>query len=269
MAWMTLLSTVFDTEWDHNKHDRQVPAFDKSRRSTSPVKTTNSLDRLKKPIRIPALAENASKQLPADIQMLYRSIYNITVNHQHFMPPTIREDIECVAKRRLPDHWFQDMTWEEKKSMQTHRGGDEDNENDNDGDDGDAPNLPSYEERRQQRQDATLPFLVHIAELDALVHLKTVADNCRRLNRHESAWNVLVHGPLFQLALPSHIKIEPVTSVSVSKAIIPLWRQRTKEVLAADSKRVDFAFTLTPRDDVEAAIRAAVTGHPPGMDMVN
>lgn len=146
------------------------------------------------------------------------------------------------------------------------RGGDE---NEDDDDDGDEPNLPSYEERRRQRQDATLPFLVHIAELDTLVHLKTVANGCRQLSRHESAWNVLVHGPLFQLALPSHINIEPVTSVSISKAFIPSWRQRTKEVLAADSKRVDFAFTLTPRDDVAAAIRAAVTAQPPGMDTVN
>ena len=144
--------------------------------------------------------------------------------------------------------------------------------------DGDDALLPPYEAERQRRQISISCRAALLAELDALVDVIRVADDCRRLGRHEAAWNTLVHGPLLQLALgrdrqAARVAVEPVTGVSISAPFMPAWRSAAGSREAAGvnsaSKRVDFALVLRPAPALATAVRAAVDGQPPGKDTVN
>ena len=75
-------------------------------RSTSPAKTTTALRNLDKPVRFPAMADNAVAQLPADVRGLYKHVRNTVVHHEAFMPLSIRDDIDSAAGFRHRKAWF-------------------------------------------------------------------------------------------------------------------------------------------------------------------
>ena len=239
-------------------------------RSTSPAKTTTALSNLDKPVRFPAMAENAVTQLPADVRGLYKHVRNIVVHHESFMPLSIREDIDSAAGCRHRKTWFyhdagmpevdtrplgsdaaQDATDNEHNDdNDSDHDDDNDNDNDNDDDDDDdEPPGPSYSERRQRRQPS--PRMAALAELDLLVDLIAAANSCRVLGRHEATWNMEVHNPLFRLALDrpdcAHVLVEAVTHTSIAPPFLPPWKPAldgTEARETVDSKRLDFVLAL-------------------------
>ena len=242
-------------------------------RSTSPAKTTTALGNLDKPVRFPAMAENAVTQLPADVRSLYKHVRNIVVHHEAFMPLSIREDIDSAAGCRHRKTWFyhdagmhevdtrpldsnaaQDATDnnytddEHDRSNDCDQADDGENNNDDDDDD-DQPPGPSYSERRQRRQPSRR--MAALAELDMLVDLIAAANSCRVLGRHEATWNMEVHNPLFRLALDrldcAHVLVEAVTHASIAPPFLPPWKpvlDGTEARETVDSKRLDFVLAL-------------------------
>ncbi len=246
----------------------------KSRRSTSPVKTTDSLDRLTNPVRFPALEDNAVAQLPEDARELYGRIWDIVVEHQKILPVEIRHEIESVAGRRLATHWFREAGTD---------GGDEQTDEVSEAGGGSHGGMgggsASYYEDRRRRKGVLETRQIYLAQLDELVDIKAAADVCRQLNRHEMAWNMLVHFPLLQLAFGSNPRqrVEPVTSVAIAQAFVPRWDSAWKAASTqdsmgsmVDSKKIDFVVTLSPpAGPLNTAIRAAIAAQPAGMDTVN
>ncbi|KAL2260015.1 hypothetical protein VTK26DRAFT_6114 [Humicola hyalothermophila] len=239
-------------------------------RSTSPAKTTTALSNLNKPVRFPAMAENAGTQLPADVRGLYKRIRNIVVHHEEFMPLSIKDDIDSAAGCRHRKTWFyrdggmpeadtrlmdRDVAKAAADNIHNHDKDDknddnEDNDDDYDYDDDDRPPGLSYLERREQRQPS--PRMAALAELDMLVDLIAAANNCRVLGRHEATWNMEVHYPLFRLALDrpdcAHVLVEAVTHASIATPFLPSWKPAVDgtEIRGetADSKRLDFVLAL-------------------------
>lgn len=242
-------------------------------RSTSPAKTTAALRNLDKPVRFPAMAENAVSQLPADVRSLYKQVRNIVVHHEAFMPLSIREDIDSAAGCRHRKTWFyhdagmhevdtrplesdtaQDVTDRDyndnNDSQHDHsKDCDHDDASENNDDDDDQPPGPSYSERRQRRQPS--PRVAALAELDMLVDLIAAANSCRVLGRHEATWNMEVHYPLLRLALDrpdcAHVLVEAVTHASIAPPFLPSWKPAldgTEAHQAVDSKSLDFVLAL-------------------------
>lgn len=243
----------------------------KRSRSSSPVKTTAALGNLRKPVRFPALAENATPSLPVDVRKLYKCIKNITFHHEAYMPLSVRDDIDRAANcRHRMSSFFDDSIHPTpdlpgQSPLQLLVGGDEPvssrqsapinatgqtGEGDIDGDDDSLPPGPSYAQQRRNRQpnhrDAAL------AELDTLVDLIAAANECRVLGRHESTWNLQVHYPLFQLAFrpaeSAHVLVEPVTHAAIAPSFLPPWNtpQEGFDTLSetVDSKKLDFVLAL-------------------------
>ncbi|KAJ2891596.1 hypothetical protein MKZ38_000187 [Zalerion maritima] len=89
----------------------------KQRRSVSPAKRTQSLQALDKPVHYVALEDNATQQLPVDAQSLYNRIYDITVEHDSFLPCKARTQICSAIGRQLRDSWFRDKEGDQARAQ--------------------------------------------------------------------------------------------------------------------------------------------------------
>ncbi|KAH6881082.1 hypothetical protein B0T10DRAFT_494766 [Thelonectria olida] len=218
-----------------------------SRRSTSPTKRTHNLRTLKKPVEYVALEDNATAQLPADVQPLYNRIYEITVEHERFLPHNAREEISTTIGRKIKDGWFTKPKVGES---------DEDDVVENEGE--------------------CLSESEASAELQALKKIESAARDSMRLGRSESAWNLEVHGPLLDLALSRHrcVVKEYVTTAQIAPAFIPPTGGGGNLVAG---KMVDFVLVLAPDSepssvhDIEMVnlIRRAVLAQPGSTQYIN
>lgn len=198
-------------------------------RSVSPTKKTQHLIALQKPIHHIHIKDNANDQLPPDVRDLYNRLYDITVDHEAFLPWEVRDDICHAVGRKVKDSWFR------KK---------EDNPPVGDGSQGAESTRAAAEEER-----ATA-----LAELNALRNLEHAAWECGELGRSEAAWNLEVHGPLLQLGLAhhGHASRELVTTAQISKPFLPPMNMYSAADYA-DKKMVDFVLVLDPDGSRHAA----------------
>ena len=239
----------------------------KQRRSVSPVKTTRALQLLEKPVKFVALEDNATKQLPDDVGELYSRIYSITDLREDFLPSEVRGEIfDLVGSLSVPERWFRRPGQHENKSKGEVQEG-----NMQEGNDTQKETQESGSQDLLWRKPTT-PRAIAIAELDALLDIKNIADECLRLGHSEASWNLEVHGPLLKLAVSQHrcVRRELLTTASISSPFVPAMRARGGDDFAA-SKMVDFALWLaiSRTDPLAAAIRDAVNALPYNMRGVN
>lgn len=79
-----------------------------SRRSTSPVKNMRELDALDKPILTEDMVDDATGQLNEDVRGLYTRLYEITVEHDAFLPRAAQNQIRAATGRHYKDSWFRE-----------------------------------------------------------------------------------------------------------------------------------------------------------------
>jgi len=188
------------------------------------------------------------------------------------MPLSARDDINRAANRRHRRSFFYDdnssraplnmpiqtgpqASVKEDEAIGTRRPAPidanvETGDGDTDGDDDSLPPGPSYAQQRRNRQPNSREAA--LAELDMLADLIAAANECRVLGRHEAAWNIQVHYPLFQLAFrpaeSSHVLVEPVTHAAIAPSSLPPWNtlraasDTSSETV--DSKKLDFVLAL-------------------------
>ncbi|KAH8662647.1 hypothetical protein BGZ61DRAFT_368597 [Ilyonectria robusta] len=215
-----------------------------SRRGNSPSKRPQSLRALEKPIEYVALEDDAAAQLPADMQSLYNRIYEITVEHDRFLPQNAREDVQSILRRNIRDDWFMSA------------------------DAGEA-NADDVAQNEGEQHDAS-------AELQALKKIESAARDSMRLGRSEGAWNIEVHGPLLDLALSRHrcVMKEYVTTSQIAPAFIP---PTTGGGNLVTGKMVDFVLVLAPDDEHSSVadtkfanlIHRTVLAQPGGVQYIN
>lgn len=96
--------------------------------------------------------------------------------------------------------------------------------------------------------------------MGAILDIQYRAEECRMLQRHESAWNSRVHDPLFSLAFEDgrnnhrargaeekaaedirlsnvHLaRVENVTSATVTENCVPRWKRTATQLIKKDSE---------------------------------
>lgn len=192
-------------------------------RSTSPMKKTQSLTALLKPIFHEPLSQEpldgTDNQLPENIRVLYNRLYGITVDHEGIAPWEVREEIDGQVPRPWRESCFKRMV------TPSGPGG------------GDA--AAEEEERRGLAR----------AELKVLRKIMRVAWMCRKRGRSEAAWNTMVHAPLLHLALDrpeyAHVGWEVITTAQITKPFVPPMGDSAPTEFA-DKKMVDLAMVLEP-----------------------
>jgi hypothetical protein len=104
------------------------------------------------------------------------------------------------------------------------------------------------EERRCKPSNTTssnVPAL--LLSLLALRKLERAASDCRPLGKSEAAWNLEVHGPLFELGLAGHVHVltELVTTAQVMRPLVPPMNGYSHHE-SVERKLVDFVLLLVP-----------------------
>ncbi|KAH6881068.1 hypothetical protein B0T10DRAFT_494742 [Thelonectria olida] len=222
---------------------RHSTSSSRTQRSRSPTKRTQNLQALEKPIRYVALKDNATDQLPTDVQLLYNRIYDITVEHDAIFPHYARKEISDAIRRTKKDSWF----YRERTS----------------------------EEGKVQKVDEHVARSRALAELQTLKDIESEAHDCLYLGRAEAAWNLDVHGPLLKLALAQHhcVKKELVTTARIASPFLPPMSIRGNSV---ESKMIDLVLVLGFDDETSDSdkrlaelIREKVWSQPGDKQFVN
>ena len=140
----------------------------RSKRSTSPVKTTQQLRLLEKPVYYWGIEDHANKQLSPDAHDLWRRIHDVVTYTEGIYPAEVEKLITTslgTEKRRPPNHlWARHGTG--------------------------------------QDLDDDYHFLER--EFEDLSEIEHEAGRSFDLGRSEPAWNALVHIPLLKLGLRGH-----------------------------------------------------------------
>ncbi|EFZ03046.2 Methyltransferase type 11 [Metarhizium robertsii ARSEF 23] len=210
-----------------------------SRRSGSPTKRFH-LQALKKPVFYMPLYDNATDQLPADVQKLYSRIYQIAVERDAFLPHIIRDEICAATGRHIKGSWF--------------------------------TTSPTEQGSMSRDEDRSIA----LKELEKLKDIVSDARDSQALNRSEASWNMEVHGPLLKLALKpfSSVKRELATTARILPPFVPTSDGAGQ---AVESKMIDFVLVLA-LDNIQTSsadkalaerIRDTVLSEPRDMQSVN
>ncbi|TLD11285.1 hypothetical protein PgNI_06455 [Pyricularia grisea] len=170
----------------------------RKKRSTSPVKRTQDLLAMSKPIKMQSVS-NREEQLPAEMLELCSRVEDITLLESPVVPPEARAALqqEIGKNRRLPPHWFleEDTT-------------------------------TASEERRMAAAAAVY------AELASLQKLKRVAKQCEEEAGSESDWTTCVYSNMLELATAgSKVQLVDITTARVA----PEWQSTITSTLPGSS----------------------------------
>lgn len=223
-----------------------------SRRSSSPVKNLNGLQRLYKPVLYCSLLGGKAgfQQLPEDVQQLYSDILVVTSYRKGIYPVEIRPQIENLEDSSLPDSVYRE---EGAKEWKEEEGGEEEEEEEGPFFDylplsalfADKPEVGS----RQARYA--------LAELHKIRAIERVARACLSLGRSEAAWNAQVHGPLLELAV-SRQRGSVAYENATSARILPPFRPFLATGEMSEGKMVDFVLAPRLSPEVDAVIQSGL-----------
>ncbi|KAH6628747.1 hypothetical protein F5144DRAFT_580029 [Chaetomium tenue] len=243
-----------------------------TKRSSSPVRNTDSLRYLDKPVIYGHLRD--AKQLPADAATLWNAVYPVVKFTTCIFPTEIRSEISSLYLYALPERIFGTTSAKESK---TRKGLGEDARKNTSLDstitmqDEFPDQLPAvWAFARASTQPSVTPQRLALAEFLAARNINRETWRCMDGKYSEAAWNSRVHEPLLDLALfrhGPHVGYVNATSAKIRPAFMP---SLSTGKAIAEGKMVDFVMTrcLDYKDPVAAdaeldvAIRAKLQRQP-------
>jgi hypothetical protein len=228
-----------------------------TRRSSSPVKNTDGLQYLDKPVTYKHLNDDVW-QLPADAVTLWDAVYDVVANNTCIYPPEIRSDITSLLRLPPLENHFGPATAEGDGSRKAF--------GEDAGRDASLNSTIAMQEefpdqlpapwafaRASARPSVTRQRLAR-AELFVVQDIIRKARRCLDGKYCEAAWNSKVHEPLLELALfrhDPHVEYVNATSAKILPAFVPSFSTGNTIV---EGKMIDFV--LTRQLDYENPVHA-------------
>lgn len=213
-------------------------------RSSSPVQNSFDLARLEKPVLLKSAGDNPP--LPTDISELYDAVFNISSYSDGIYPLEVEAELKGIMHIPPRDHCFR-----KPASGPLRQEGPES------GDAGPSSSGLADTEKLPTRQDELLQYLYRhtpvdtstrglaLSELQRVLELCEMASYLARQSSSEAVWNSQVHGPLLELGLRNHHRVESInaTTAGIASAFMP--RCSAPNNLPASGKMIDFALCLS------------------------
>ena len=240
-----------------------------STRSTSPVKRTQDLRKLQKPVRF---ANQNPRDLAATIAsvnaqslQLFRRINTKVTSQRGILPLELRDELLPELGYGLEDgddediaHLFSTRTT--RPTAATSRKALKDRRRQRviakgDYDDDGAEGQP----KNQSPQDDILHHLNLLDEFETLLDIVARTSQFKAAPNSEAAWNEEIHSCILRLAMGDWpgVRVENVTRANIAKPFHPLARPELELEVPLATKMIDYALLLQPEltDPLSGAIQ--------------